>query len=117
MTKTRGRAKARTRASSTRNRVGSPASAPPRPNEFEGAINQLLTFEAVLTSLLRTCDDAIWGRMSDGSRDALMAACDDVRAALGYSHRYLTPRERRRRLRQYTRVASSQRATTGTKGA
>lgn len=71
-------------------------SVPKQSDEFGRAIDTVIAFYGLLGDLLRTCDDAIKGRISEGSRLALMGSCDDVRAALGYSHRYLKPRQRRK---------------------
>jgi hypothetical protein len=59
-------------------------------------INRLATIEAVMCRLLLTCDDTVKRSMNESQRQCLMAACDDARAVLGYSGRYLTPRQRTR---------------------
>lgn len=62
---------------------------------FTDVGRQLGVIEDVLSLLLRTCDDSIKS-VKGAQKECLMAACDDVRAALGYTGRYLTPLERKR---------------------
>ena len=73
---------------------------PPRARAFSGRAfldlsDRLAVIDSVTSLLLRTCDDSI-KRLKPGQKECLMAACDDVRAVLGYTGRYLTPRERKR---------------------
>lgn len=63
---------------------------------FIDVMARLAVIDDVVGLLLRTCDDSIKRRMNPAQKECLMAACDDVRAVLGYTGRYLTPRERKR---------------------